>query len=105
MLQDFPHGQLYTNNMAIQLLIAVVRPSEQSWFLTQQEKMTQAPRPALRKSIDPFGFQASKNENHMPGMTASTFSPSALRKQRQVELCDFVASLVYTVVYRLARST
>lgn len=98
-------GQLYTNNMAIQLLIAVGHPSEQPWFLTGQEKMTQASRPALRKSIDPFGFQASQNENNMPGTIASTFSPTALRKQRQMNLCHFVACLVYMVVYRQAMST
>lgn len=38
-------------------------------------------------------------------MVTHTFNPSTLRKQRQVDLCKFEASLVYMVGYRPARST
>lgn len=41
-------------------------PLSSHGFLTWQEK-TQAPRPALGKSIDPLGFPDSQKENNMSG--------------------------------------
>ena len=41
---------------------------------------------------------------NMPGVVALTFM-SALSRQRQVNLCEFEASLVYVVHFRPARAT
>ena len=51
------------------------------------------------------GRVVNKNKTHEPGVVVHTLLISAFRGQKQADLCEFEASLIYRVSSRIARAT
>lgn len=49
--------------------------------------------------------EKGKNKNEWPGMVLHAFNHSALRRQREADLCDLEGSLVHIVSLRSTRAT